>query len=443
MGKTILEKANSKKNTRHTDGIGSGFLQKAMAVTLFAVAVSPLGALFFKNNSFNILMYYTQFMRAVSLLLIAFFALMLLNHAKSGQIPFKSSVKKIKPENAMLILMMVWMFISCMLADKPQLAFLGDWRGEGFLTYVAYFALYFCAYAIADKDIFSKFFCLFTYVSYAAGILGLMSQFNLIAIAANNDIPASLFVNANHYGYYLVIAIIVSAYHFLSAAGPKKAIHGAGLFIIAFSLFLSRCRGAWLAGVLALAGLTVFITLRKDKKPLSAFTPIFITAVAFFSTIAVYSDFIGRLISIFNDVNAVISASEARYNAGTARWLLWSIGIKLIPVHPVFGFGLDNLETPLLANSIIHTNRVHNEYLNYFLTIGIPGSLAYLAFLFKILIKYLKKIREIDFFALSVFFAVIAYLASAFFGNTTPYVTPYLFIFMGYLSRGSHIRKPE
>lgn len=418
-------------------------IQKTLVFVLFAITVSPLGALFFKNNSFNIIIYYTQFIRTVSLILIISFALMLLNHAKSEPSSFKNHLKKIKSENAMLAFMAFWMLISCLLADDPGLAFLGDWRGEGFLTYISYFAIYCCAYIAADSKTFKKVFCVFTYVSYAAGILGLLVHFNVISISSNSIISSSLFVNGNHYGYYLAIAIIASAYHFLSASASKKAIHGVGLFIIAFSLFLSQCRGAWLAGVLSLAALTVFIMLRKDKKPLAALVPVFITAAAFFSTMLVYSGLMERLISIFNDVNAVVSSSENRYDAGTARWLLWTTGIKLIPAHPIFGFGLDNLCAPLLAHSIIHTNRVHNEYLNYILTIGFIGALAYFAFLFKILIKYLKKIRAVDFFTLSVFFAVIAYLASAFFGNTTPYVTPYLFMFLGYLSRTSHTNEEQ
>ena len=413
-------------------------IQKALILVLFAVVISPLGALFFKNDSNIILIYYTQFIRAVSLLLIAFFALMMLNQTKSEPIPLKNYVKKIKPENALLIFMVLWMLLSCVLADDPQLAFLGDWRGEGFLTYISYFAIYLCAYIVADRKTFAKVFGLFAYVSYAAGILGLLGQFNVMTISSNNEIPASLFVNANHYGYYLAIALIASAYHFLSAAGLKKAVHAIGLFIIAFALFLSKCRGAWLAGILSLAALTVFIMLRKDKKPLAALFPLFITAAAFFATMLVYSGFMERLMSIFNDMNAIVSLSEARYDAGTARWLLWTTGVKLIPVYPIFGFGLDNLEAPLLAHSIIHTNRVHNEYLNYILTIGLVGAFAYFAFLCRILIRYLKKIKKIDFFSLAVFFAVISYLASAFFGNTTPYVTPYLFMFLGYLSRTSY-----
>jgi O-antigen ligase len=339
--------------------------------------------------------------------------------------------------------MAVWMLISCLLADDVGKAFMGDWRGEGYLTYIAYFAIYFCAYIAADEKSFAKVFELFSFVSYYAGIIGLLVEFDVIYVSSNNEIHASIFANGNHYGYYLAIALIAAAYHFLASARSRKVLHGIGLFIISFSFFLSQCRGAWLAGTISLIAFSVFMLIRRDRKPLAALTPIFIALAALVLTRFVYPGFADRMGSIVRDVNLIIKSDPSRIYTGTGRWLLWITGLKLIPAHPIFGYGLDNLSAPILSYAIDYTDRVHNEYLNYIVTIGIVGALAYFVFVFKIMITYLKKVITIDFFSFAIFCTAACYLASAFFGNTTPYVTPYLFMFLGFLSRGTGKWKAE
>jgi O-antigen ligase len=314
----------------------------------------------------------------------------------------------------------------------------GDWRGEGYISYIGYFAVYLGVYSLSDKKIFFRLWRLFSFVSYIVSIIGIISYSGVFYIDSTTAAMSSVFVNGNHFGYYLAVAFIASAYHYLSSEKTEKALHFAGLCLVSFSYIVSRCRGAWIGGALALIFFIIILLVQKKYKPISVFVPVFVLLFSFAAAQIIYNTSFNRLISIFRDANSLISSSEDQLEIGTKRWLLWTGGMKLVFIRPFFGFGLDNVGDRLKSLSITHTNRVHNEYLQYILSIGLVGAFAYFVFLLKIIIACLKNVFKISFISLAVFCAALAYLVSAFFGNTTPYVTPLFFMLMGWLSR--HMR---
>ncbi|MCK5128909.1 MAG: O-antigen ligase family protein [Clostridiales bacterium] len=413
--------------------------KKIIFVLIGIIIVSPLGAFIFKNNFKKLILYYTTTLRIVGLLILLFLIVYFIMKIKSDRLYFKNIKSKISFELSALTFMMLWMLVSCLLSDNPSIAFLGDWRGEGYLSYIAYFAIFLGTYTVSTERTMKKLVLLFSYVSYIAAIIGLLSYNGLFYIVSNTTSLSAMFINSNHYGYYLVVALIISSYHLISSNNTKRKIHIVGLLLISLSLFLTNCKGAMLGGMIALVIYVTSLIIRKENKLIVSLLPLIISTISLIFVQLIYGDlWIGAMRTI-SDINAIIVSSEGKFDAGTKRWLLWTGAFKLFPKLPIFGFGLDNYHSQLLSLSIIHTNRVHNEYLHYILTIGFIGALAYFSCLFNILLQFIKKRSKMSLLELSIFCAMLAYLGSAFFGNTTPYVTPLLFVCMGSLSKSQKV----
>lgn len=120
---------------------------------------------------------------------------------------------------------------------------------------------------------------------------------------------------------------------------------------------------------------------------------------------------------------------------GTHRGYIWRIGMENFLnfplIHKLFGSGLDTFGILTSLNNyeemIARYNEIfdsaHNEYLQYFITIGILGLISYLAFLFFSCLRIMKNSKKSPVTA-AVFFAVICYSGQAFVNINLPIVTP-------------------
>ena len=75
-------------------------------------------------------------------------------------------------------------------------------------------------------------------------------------------------------------------------------------------------------------------------------------------------------------------------------------------------------------------DNAHNEYLQYLVTIGLLGLLAYMFALVSLIVRCIKKGKN-DVVLLIVITVVVSYCSQAIFNLATPIVTPYLFVFFG------------
>lgn len=125
---------------------------------------------------------------------------------------------------------------------------------------------------------------------------------------------------------------------------------------------------------------------------------------------------------------------------GTHRGYVWRVGIecykKLPLIHKVFGYGPDTFGLLVLHKAAEMKTRyneyfdsAHNEYLQYFLTIGPLGLLSYIIFLVASGKQMIK--RGIDNpYVMAIFFAVICYCAQAVVNISLPIATPLMFVLL-------------
>ena len=101
----------------------------------------------------------------------------------------------------------------------------------------------------------------------------------------------------------------------------------------------------------------------------------------------------------------------------------------MLPIHPVLGFGPENMDKELQAT--IWNDRIDNEVLQYAIYLGIPAALLYLAALFTLAFSRgasLPRLRPAAFVAAG---CVFGYLLSSMLGNSMFYTAPYFWIFLG------------
>lgn len=120
---------------------------------------------------------------------------------------------------------------------------------------------------------------------------------------------------------------------------------------------------------------------------------------------------------------------------GTHRGYIWKIGLEnyknFSPIHKIFGYGPDTFGIMTIKNNYNEMvsryseifDSAHNEYLQYFVTIGPFGLLAYLTLLVSAIIRMVKKAGENP-YVVAAAFAVICYGAQAFVNINLPIATP-------------------
>ena len=156
------------------------------------------------------------------------------------------------------------------------------------------------------------------------------------------------------------------------------------------------------------------------------------------------------LLFMLYDVN--IALNSTRYGAlkqyllfnddwGTHRGFNWRIGTenykRFSLVHKIFGYGPDTYgiithfnDLKEMAEKYNETyDSVHNEYLQYFITMGPISLISYLIFLGSSIKLLLIKSRD-DVYAISVMLAVLCYSVQAFVNISVPIVAPIVFVLL-------------
>ena len=85
----------------------------------------------------------------------------------------------------------------------------------------------------------------------------------------------------------------------------------------------------------------------------------------------------------------------------------------------------------IVRDAVIDLHRPHNLIIQLATTSGLPGCILYIIAIGLILARAFKRLNNSNRIYTIVFFAIIAYLISAMFGNSMYYTSPYYFIFLG------------
>lgn len=356
--------------------------------------------------------------------------------------PLKQTFKK-HTELFVLLVFLVWCFVSVIL----QLAFFGTsyaftthiqpyFIQEGLMLFLYYAIIILCAFFVKDKKVVKNVIFIILITSIVLAILSLIDPRggHVWFITTRNTFWANMFINSNHYGYFLTITIMVSST--LLCIAKKKwlfILSLIGTILLSCVMMFNDTLGALLAVFASLILLPIILSLCKGKFNIKYLLPLGIFIASSFSCFFIadklYSTyenahFFKQFVNLIKELFVVAEAptSDAAMHAGTDRWSLWVSAFKEIKDSPIIGTG----------NVLL---RPHNEYLQYAQVFGLPSLILYLAAFIIIFIKAIKYRKQLSGLSLVLLLSIMAYLIGACFGNTMPHTMPVFCLFVGFLIR--------
>lgn len=413
--------------------------------------------------------YEYKFMEIVGIIGIYLFAFEIYKKIKTTENK-KLVIKELLPI-IILVGYLIWTLISCIFAQDRQKAFYGDaYRKEGFITYLIYAGFFACAFLIKSDKLKRCLLNSFIIVAIINIILINLTNnsIQMLKIFHFKNIQVGVFSNSNHYGYYLLLATITACLSFIVEKNKIiKSFYGLAYLILIYNLILNNTFGCYIAFAITMILFFVYCIYQKKNRVIT------VVSVLIFIIISCFVQYNGRNVVVnnakilFNDISSILDVAKNRNNykieenvqnennnisksenntknnsainseaekrlenAGSGRAQLWKYGLKIFLDKPILGYGADNLESEYKKYNI-EQDRPHNLIIQLATTSGFPGCILYIIAIGLILVRAFKKLNNSNSIYTIVFFAIIAYLISAMFGNSMYYTSPYYFIFLG------------
>ena len=347
-------------------------------------------------------------------------------------------------ENVDLILLFIFLLyslLSTIFAYRQDLVWFGNtYNHEGFLMVFCYSVIYTSCKAVKN-DKFKKVI-LITILVIANAICIAAIIDNIFGTLKFLNSIRMIFVNSNHYGYYIVIVSMLSAGCILFSKNLLQIIVSSISFSVCFyNSFISESEGCILgviAGVVFLIVAYFCVAKKRDKEfyiNLALLVGLFFLIFILVEKLGEYSFFaqIKKYLGIASDES---SGDEEIGSLGSGRIALWKNAVAIMKESPWIGKGLDtywkdidpNISSKLPSD---YLDMPHNEYLQIGENLGIVPMCLYIIGLVFIIVKsviFRKTLKPVQVIFLG---AAFSYMISSFFGNTFTYTYPYFLIVLG------------
>lgn len=435
---------------------------------LFIWMIIPILKMIQGVSLFTVIYEY-RFMEIVGIIGIYLFAFEIYKKIKTSDNK-KLLIKELLPI-IILVGYLIWTLISCIFAQDRQKAFYGDaYRKEGFITYLIYAGFFACAFLIKSDKLKRCLLNSFIIVAIINIILINLTNnsIQMLKIFHFKNIQVGVFSNSNHYGYYLLLATITACLSFIVEKNKIiKSFYGLAYLILIYNLILNNTFGCYIAFAITMILFFVYCIYQKKNRVITVVSVLILIIISCFVQYNGKNVVVNNAKTLFNDISSILDVAKNRNNykieenvqnennnisksenntknnsainseaekrlenAGSGRAQLWKYGLKIFLDKPILGYGTDNLESEYKKYNI-EQDRPHNLIIQLATTSGLPGCILYIIAIGLILVRAFKKLNDSNSIYTIVFFAIIAYLISAMFGNSMYYTSPYYFIFLG------------
>ena len=242
---------------------------------------------------------------------------------------------------------------------------------------------------------------------------------------------SAVFFNGNHYGYFIVMAVLLAAGLFIYGSRRQSVFGAVSLVLNFIVLLMNRSSGCMLAVMTVLAVFAVYVLIRgggdeRRKMLILAGSAVMVLLAGLFMVQPLRAE----AASFFSDITSILSG-DADSSAGHNRLLLWETVAAYIKERPLTGYGCEGISDLLMAET--GRANAHNELLTYAAFYGIPAAVLYTLGVITVIIEgFIEGFRGHDDAAgRSACLAAAAYFISSLFGVTMFYTLPFFFIFMG------------
>ncbi len=344
-----------------------------------------------------------------------------------------------------LIAFMLWSMVAVFFSTNIGLSISGtSYRKEGLITFGAYLGFISGASLIKERAHLIRLAWIFIGAASVLAVLAVL-DFTILNQAFTLRQRTSVFHNANHYGYYLLMVILVTTTLFIHVKQLKSYQSFTLMLIFALNLLvllINTSVGPFLGVLVGLTCLTIGmrILIQGTLKHLLIIWALFLGVSLSHN---IFTNHIAQEAKgLSQDVQSVITGDEHAPRAGSGRWRLWTLSLTYGIDAPLTGQGPDNLGS-LYAGDGARNDRPHNEFLQHFASLGIIGFVLYTVTLLSYGVTFvlnLKKTTLLD----TAFLAIISgYVVSSLFGNTMYYTTPFYLVLLslGIIHLNASIKK--
>ena len=272
-------------------------------------------------------------------------------------------------------------------------------------------------------------------VADAVGLAVLYDRYaSYIAAFHEKKELSAVFFNGNHYGYFLVMAVLISIGWFIYGKSRRVRLAGAiSAALNAVLLVINHSMGCIVAVIVVFAIMAVDVLIcEKDKRKRLAV--LVIAAVGGLTASLILStDLRDEFIELTSDAAAVLSGSVSG-SAGHNRMMLWETTWKFVKHRPLLGYGCEGISTRLFAAT--ERSNPHNEILTYAAYYGTPAAACYLLGVIAVFIGCFRRKKTLSAAARLACMAAAGYFISSITGVAMFYTAPFFFIFLGMTAEG-------
>ena len=343
---------------------------------------------------------------------------------------------------ALITILLVIGIISSIFSDDVILSIFGEsYRKEGLIVYLMYVGFILSASIIKNKN----------YIKIIANTVIISALYITVLPLFNRNFTyqnfTNIFHNSNHYGYFLMIAVMLAIFMFIDSKKIKKILYGIIYIFLLYILIRNDTFGCYLAVFISLIVLMIYTLFKKNKRLITSITLFLFILVSFF--VSHFDIKIGErvnfdstkgfvwnnIVNLFYDTDSLIHKNndiEKANIAGSGRGKLWILAFNYTLDHPIIGGGMECLNKYYIKDNALSNDRPHNVLLQISSFIGIPGCIIYIIFIMYLAFSCIKKL-ETNSIYMMVYFTALCYFISSQFGNSMYYTSPYFMILLGLL----------
>lgn len=402
---------------------------KDKAANLFLILITCIVPLIV--NPFDVDFYYEP-----KIILIYIFCLLMLIYF------FEVYKKKKIGENFIDYLAAAYLIIAflstCFSVDIARSMTGREFRYDGFATLASYVFIFIIAskfYTFKKSHV--KFYIISVLI---VSILAIMQNFGIDVLRTqfirrfwgNADI--STIGNRDFLGSYITLAMPIVVFLYMYT---KKIYYLIASSVIYFAMLVSNTRSAYVAFVFYFSYLVYFMIRYKSRLKNAAVITLLFIAITFGYNFSTHGEFFSRVFSIGKDINTVFTDPQNDDSAGSSRMLIWNRAVKLLDDRPILGSGPDTFDIVFEKRfgNIYRAkiDKAHNEYLQTAVTMGIPETILYIAFLSLIIYGAFKKVNK-NIYIVPILMSAAGYMIQAFFNISVVSVAPIYWAFLGIIN---------
>ena len=304
------------------------------------------------------------------------------------------------------------------------------YRYIGIFNMLAFMLIYMIVTRSIKRESFGRYILMgYLLIADLIGVAALIDFFTGgIAAFHNKKEISAVFFNGNHYGYFLMMAVLIGVAYFLFSE-KKRAVFGASSAALNLVILaINHSLGSILALIIVLA-CTALIILIKDRAYLKKLGVLAAAVAAVLVAGIVISP---ALRAEFTGLAAYIGeilSSTAVGSAGHRRLQMWTLTAGYISEKPLLGYGCEGIA--FMLYEAMKVSDPHCEALAYAAYYGIPAALLYIAGVTGTIIINIRRMDTNSAQQKAACMAAAGYFVSSFVGVGMFYTLPFFFIFLG------------